>query len=69
MVVEITEFASLLCTDDDVEAERHCSFKANAVFHRIFRLPIAGNRGIPTERRVCVKTQKEMRLWEVMSCP
>lgn len=69
VVLAITEFDSLLCTDDDIEAERHCSFKANVVFHRIFRLPIAGNWGIPTERSMCVKTQKEMRLWEVVSSP
>lgn len=58
-VLEITEFDSLLPTVDDSEPEGHGSFKANVVFCRSFRLPVAGNRGTPTERSMCVKTQKE----------
>lgn len=52
---QITEFESLLSTRGDTEAEEHGSFKANAVFHEMFRLPIADNRGLLTERRMCDK--------------
>ena len=47
---QITDFESLLSTCGDTEAEEHGSFKANVVFHKMFRLPTADNRGVLKER-------------------